>query len=108
MSDLSQPVAGWVTQLLSAANNRVLAIGRVIGSMLSLVVFFLIFNAAISIDLAPTAQEGHARAENWNTLFQGLEWFVGAMTTSIIGLIAGTNFTEPKPRAASNEEKPNG
>lgn len=98
MTDPQQPRAGWMRLLLSARDNMTPAIGRVIGFALSIVILVLIINAMVSIDTAKTAEEGHARAENWHALFSAMEYFVPAMCLAIGGLISGTNFTEPKPR----------
>ena len=93
----------WLRQALTGADNQTIAIGRLIGFAIAVVLLIgLPITAAAAIALAPDAREGHDRATTWAVLFQALEIFVPAMAVAIGGLIYGTHTTEPQPTATTN------
>ena len=86
----------WLKQALTGADNKTVAIGRLIGIAISFVLLLVLpvwAAGAISgahDDIARKAQSG-----SWHELFEALAIYVPIVAAAVGGLIWGTNSTEP-------------
>jgi len=80
--------------LISGADNRTPAIGRVLG-----VILFL--NLLLVIPTVIVAALWFRRVDPpvWFSLLTALGVYVPLTTAAVGGIVAGTHFTEPKPAA---------
>ncbi len=83
---------GWMTQMLTGADNRTIAIGRVLGLVIAFVLL-LVF----PVLAAATVLAGACAVATWRELFEALGIYVPLVVGAITALIWGTNPTEPKP-----------
>jgi len=84
---------GWLKQALTGADNQTLAIGRLIGATLALVLLLAFPLVAVATVIA-----GKCDVAVWRQLFEALGIYVPLVVGAITGLVWGTNPTEPKPR----------
>lgn len=90
---------GWLRQALTGADNRTVAIGRLVGMAIAVVLLIgLPVIAAISI-IQKLVDVGA-----WSQLLASLTVYVPAITLAIGGLIYGTNSTEPKAKDGQDHE----
>lgn len=82
----------WLGKLLSGSDNVTPAIGRVIA--LFVVAFFLLVAPSIALG---SLLANHIKPPEWPAIFGALGLYVAAVIAPVTALIAGTNFTEPKP-----------
>ena len=81
---------GWLREALTGADNETVAIGRLVGLMIAIVLLIgLPVLAAVSI-IRKLMDVGA-----WGQLFGSLTVYIPAITLAIGGLIWGTNSTEP-------------
>ena len=83
----------WLKQALTGPDNETMAIGRLIGMAIAIVLMI-----GLPVSAAGTVVLKLASVDTWATLFTALQLYVPAVALSIGGLIFGTNPTEPKPR----------
>jgi hypothetical protein len=82
---------GWLKQALTGADNETVAIGRLIGFAIAMVLLIgLPVTAAASVLLGMVP-------DKWATLLSALQVYVPLIVAAVGGLIWGTNGTEPKP-----------
>ncbi len=84
---------GWVKQALTGADNETVAIGRLIGLVITFVLLVCIPVAAVGSVIA-----GKVPVSDWSTLLPVLAIYVPAVVGAVAGLIWGTNGTEPKAK----------
>jgi hypothetical protein len=80
----------WLRQALTGADNRTVAIGRLVGMAIAIVLLIglpLVAAASIICKLIDVGA--------WNQLFGALTLYIPAVTLAIGGLIYGTSSTEP-------------
>ncbi|WP_353229672.1 hypothetical protein [Novosphingobium sp.] len=82
----------WLKQALTGADNETVAIGRLIGMAIAIVLLILLPVAAAATVVTKTAS-----VDTWATLLAALQVYVPLIVAAIGGLIWGTNGTEPKP-----------
>lgn len=83
---------GWLKDALTGADNETVAIGRLIG--LAVTVVLLI---ALPTFAAFTIYEDRIPVTTWTAFMAALEVYVPAICVAVAGLVWGTNSTEPKP-----------
>jgi hypothetical protein len=83
---------GWLKDTLTGADNSTIAIGRLIGAIIAVVLLIAFPIAAVGSVLA-----GHCDMQIWQQMFAALGLYVPLVTGAITALIWGTNTTEPKP-----------
>ena len=81
----------WLAQALTGADNRTVAIGRLIGMAIALVLL-----VALPLYAAWRIAEGMSAA-TWAEYLSALTVYVPAVTLAVGGLIWGTAKTEPAP-----------
>jgi uncharacterized membrane protein YbhN (UPF0104 family) len=90
---------GWLKQALTGANNETVAIGRLIGFAIAVVLLI-----GLPVIAAATVIHRAVPVEEWRGFFEALGFYVPLIVGAITGLIWGTNTTEPKPvRKEGNE-----
>lgn len=82
----------WLEQALTGADNKTVAIGRLIGFVLALVLLMFIPIAAVASVMCRAVP-----VADWRDLLPALATYVAMIVAAIAGLIWGTNPTEPKP-----------
>lgn len=82
----------FLKQLLTGRDNATFAIGRVIGTLLTVFMF-----CELIAEVA-TVRAGSMEVDTWNSIFEGQSHFVPLMILAIAGLIAGTAFSEPSEK----------
>ncbi|HKT52860.1 MAG TPA: hypothetical protein VJP88_00295 [Caulobacteraceae bacterium] len=82
-----------IKALLTGSDNETLAIGRVLG-----VALFLFGGLLLPAAIAVLFWLAHVVPKDWIDLLAGLQLYEVAIAGASAGLIAGTAFTEPKPR----------
>ena len=87
--------AGWLRALLSGADNETPAIGRVLGVVL-FINLLLILPAVVAAALWGRRVEPRV----WFEFLSALGGYVPLAGATVAGIIGGTAFTEPHPRAA--------
>ena len=97
MSDPSPPLlrASFWLGLISSADNRTPAIGRVLGAML-----FLNLLMAIPGVIVAALWLRRVDPATWFALLASLGVYAPLATAAVGGIVAGTDFTEPKPPSA--------
>jgi|GEM_PF-1191068 len=109
MSDTPSPARNFLRQALTGADNRTIAIGRLIGFMIALVLLFVLpLWAACAIDWAKDETARKSQTDGWHLLFEMLAIYVPAVTGSVTAVIRWTNSTEPLPTMSDAGDKPNG
>lgn len=83
---------GWLNAALTGADNRTVAIGRLIGLAIACVLLI-----ALPVVAAATIIAGAVPVASWAALMAALQLYVPMIVGAIGGLIWGTNSTEPKP-----------
>lgn len=84
---------GWVKQALTGADNRTVAIGRLIVLAIALVLLI-----GLPVTAAATIIAGMVKVETWATFMAALQVYTPLIVAAIGGLVWGTNSTEPHPR----------
>lgn len=92
---------GWLKDMLTGQDNRTIAIGRLLGSIVAALLLLALPSVAVITVLA-----GISTVETWRELLGALGLYVPLIVGAITGLIWGTNPTEPKP--AGEEGTTNG
>lgn len=109
MTDTPSPARNWLRQALTGADNRTIAIGRLIGFAIAIVLLLVLpIWAAWAIDLAKDAEARRDQSGSWHELFEALGIYVPLVTGSITAIIRITNSTEPTADQSDNGDKPNG
>jgi Na+-transporting NADH:ubiquinone oxidoreductase subunit NqrE len=80
----------WLQQALTGADNATIAIGRLLGAVIALVLLI-----ALPVAAAVTLICGLVGVGVWRDLFEALGLYVPLVVTAIAGLIWGTAKTEP-------------
>jgi len=80
--------------LISGADNRTPAIGRLLGAILFVNLLLVIPSVIVAALWA-----AHVPAQTWFSLLSALGAYAPLTTAAVGGIVAGTNFTEPKPRS---------
>ena len=93
----------WLKQALTGADNRTVAIGRLIGLAIAVVLLILLPVAA-----AATVMTNVVPVDRWAALMTALQLYVPLIVGGITGLIWGTNPTEPKPGQITDGGNANG
>jgi hypothetical protein len=93
----------WLKQALTGADNQTVAIGRLVGFMIAVVLL-----TGLPILAAATIIRKDVPVDDWGTFFQTLALYVVPVSASIGGLIWGTNGTEPKPKPHDDGGNANG
>ena len=94
---------GWLNQALTGADNETVAIGRLIGFAIALVLLI-----GLPVMAAATIVIGIVKVETWAAFMTALQVYVPLIVAAIGGLVWGTNSTEPQPhRDATGESPPN-
>jgi tetrahydromethanopterin S-methyltransferase subunit F len=88
---------GWLKQALTGADNATVAIGRLIGMAVSVVLLILLPIVAMITTLFNAVP-----VDRWAALLTALQLYVPLIVGGITGLIWGTNPTEPKPKDRDN------
>jgi len=83
---------GWLKQALTGADNQTIAIGRLIGFWIALVLLI-----GLPVTAAATIIAGIVKVETWATFMTALQVYVPLVVAAIGGLVWGTNSTEPRP-----------
>jgi len=81
----------WLRQALTGADNQTVAIGRLIGFAIAIVLLICLpvtAAGAVLLGMVP---------DPWASLMAALQVYVPLIVAAIGGLIWGTNSTEPKP-----------
>jgi hypothetical protein len=82
---------GWFKDALTGPDNQTVAVGRLLGCALAVVLLI-----AIPITAVATILLGRCDARVWRELLDSLGLYVPLVVGAITGLIWGTNSTEPK------------
>jgi hypothetical protein len=82
----------WLKDTLTGADNQTVAIGRLLGSLIAIILLVVFPIAAAASVLA-----GRCDIQIWQQLFAALGLYVPLVAGAITALIWGTNTTEPKP-----------
>lgn len=94
----------WLRQALTGRDNRTVAIGRLIGFVIALVLLVVLpIWAAGAIESATDDKGRTAQAGVWHELLEALGIYVPLVTAAITGLIRITNPTEPTPQRAADQ-----
>jgi len=83
---------GWMMQALTGADNRTVAIGRLIGFAIALVLLI-----GLPITAAATIIAGLVKVEVWAAFMAALQVYTPLVVAAIGGLVWGTSSTEPRP-----------
>ena len=90
----------WLHQILTGTDNRTIAIGRWIGLiLLTLAVFTPIAEIATVIYKMLDIHQ-------WGEMLDQWQVYLPIITATAGGIIAGTAFTEPKPRKDGQDQPP--
>jgi hypothetical protein len=92
---------GWLKQALTGADNETVAIGRLIGFAIALVLLI-----GLPVTAAATIIIGVVKVETWASFMTALQVYVPLVVAAIGGLVWGTNSTEPPPRRDAMGENP--
>ncbi len=84
---------GWLRGALSGPDNCTIAIGRLIGMGIAIVLLI-----GVPVTAAATVIAGLVKVETWAALMAALQTYVPLIVGAIGFLIWGTNGTEPKAR----------
>jgi hypothetical protein len=91
----------WLKQALTGADNQTVAIGRLIGFSIALVLLI-----GLPVTAAATIILGMVNVDTWAALMTALQIYVPLLIGAVGGLIWGTNGTEPRPRPGGASETP--
>jgi uncharacterized membrane protein YqjE len=83
----------WFQQALTGPDNETVAIGRLIGMGIAVVLLIL-----LPVTAAATTVCHFVPVSEWSALLTALALYVVPVSGSIWGIIWGTNGTEPKPK----------
>lgn len=89
---------GWLKQALTGPDNQTVAIGRLVGSIITIVLL-----VGLPVAAAATVITGKVVVADWTTLLTALSLYVPAIVGAMTGLIWGTNYTEPKAKDPDND-----
>jgi len=92
---------GWLKQALTGADNQTVAIGRLIGFAIALVLLI-----GLPVTAAATIILGMVKVDTWAALMTALQIYVPLVVGAVGGLIWGTNSTEPRPHPTGASETP--
>jgi len=92
---------GWLKQALTGADNQTVAIGRLIGFAIALVLLI-----GLPVTAAATIIAGVVPVETWAAFMTALQVYVPLIVAAIGGLVWGTNSTEPQPQRAAIDDNP--
>ena len=84
----------WLRQVLTGPDNQTVAIGRLVG--LAVAVVLLI---GLPVTAAGTVIAGKVEVAVWRALFDALGLYVPPLLVALGAFIWGTNKTEPMPPA---------
>lgn len=87
----------WLKQALTGADNETVAIGRLIGMAIAIVLLIV-----LPVTATATVVMRSVPVTDWGSFFGTLGLYVLPVAGAIGGLIYGTNFTEPKPKDPNN------
>lgn len=82
---------GWLKEAITGPDNQTVAIGRLIGMVIALVLILVFPTLAVI-----TTMFGLVKVETWSGLFFILQTYVPLIVASVGFLVWGTNGTEPK------------
>jgi hypothetical protein len=82
----------WLKDALTGPDNQTVAIGRLLGAAMAVVLVL-----AIPVTAVASVISGQCDVDSWRELFGSLGLYVPLVIGAITGLIWGTNPTEPKP-----------
>lgn len=82
---------GWLKEAVTGPDNQTVAIGRLIGMVIALVLILVFPTLAVF-----TTMFGLVKVETWSGLFFILQTYVPLIVASVGFLVWGTNGTEPK------------
>jgi hypothetical protein len=91
MTDASPRAPFWLG-LISGADNRTPAIGRLLGAILFVNLLLVIPGVIVAALWARRVEP-----QTWFSLLGSLGAYVPLCAAAVGGIVAGTNFTEPKP-----------
>ena len=83
----------WLKQALTGADNETVAIGRLIGMAVAVVLLI-----GLPVTAAATIIVKSVGVETWGAFMAALQVYVPLVVAAIGGLVWGTNSTEPKPK----------
>lgn len=84
---------GWLKQALTGPDNQTVAIGRLVGLVITVVLL-----VGLPVAAAATVINGKVVVADWTTLLTALALYVPAIVGAVTGMIWGTNYTEPKAK----------
>jgi hypothetical protein len=88
---------GWMKQALTGADNETVAIGRLIGFAIALVLLI-----GLPVTAAATIIAGIVKVDTWAAFMSALQLYVPLVVGATGCLIWGTNSTEPRARNDQN------
>jgi hypothetical protein len=88
----------WLKQALTGPDNQTVAIGRLIGMVIAVVLLVAIPLLSVANVLVAAQADKMTRAQAWHELLIALGVYVPTVAGAIWGLVWGTNSTEPKPK----------
>jgi hypothetical protein len=88
---------GWLNQALTGADNETVAIGRLIGFAIALVLLI-----GLPVTASATIILGVVKVETWAAFMTALQLYVPLVVGAVGGLIWGTNSTEPNAHRDGN------
>ena len=91
---------GWLKEVITGPDNQTVAIGRLIGMAIAIVLILVFPTLAVV-----TTTMGLVRIETWSGLFFILQTYIPLIVASVGFLVWGTNGTEPKQ---ASKERDNG
>jgi hypothetical protein len=83
----------WLKQALTGPDNQTVAIGRLIGMAIAVVLLIILPVVATATTVADVVP-----VDRWAALLTALQLYVPLVVGAIGGLVWGTNGTEPKPK----------
>ena len=84
---------GWINQALTGPDNETVAIGRLIGFIIAIVLL-----VGLPITATATIIAGVVKVDTWSSFMSALQVYVPLIVAAIGGIVWGTNSTEPKPK----------
>lgn len=88
----------FLTKVISGADNETPAIGRVLG-----IALFINVLLAIPAVIAAALWGRKVEPAVWFTFLGSLGVYVPLCVAAVVGLVSGTDFTEPKPNQPKGE-----
>jgi len=87
----------WLKQALTGADNQTIAIGRLIGFAIAVVLLI-----GLPITAASTIIMNIVKVDTWAAFMAALQVYTPLVVAAIGGLVWGTNSTEPKAGGDKN------